>query len=88
MDELESYGMIYANPSSKWACVPLVVPKPGPAQWRFTVDLRPVKKSTVPFAFQMPVVDQELTKVAKSKYYCGVDFTMSYCQLPLHSNSR
>lgn len=28
--------------ASKWACVPLIVPKPGKEGFRFTVDLRPV----------------------------------------------
>lgn len=88
MDELKKKGMVYENLSSKWACAPLVVPKAGPAQWRFTVDLRPVNKFTILFAFQMPVVDEELPKLAKSKQYCNVNFTISYWQLLLHEDSR
>ncbi len=29
-DELSHVGYIYRNPSSKWACAPLIVPKDGP----------------------------------------------------------
>eukprot|EP00171_Calliarthron_tuberculosum_P020848 IDg20848t1 len=28
-DELIQVGYIYCNPTSKWACAPLIVPKPG-----------------------------------------------------------
>lgn len=54
--ELEEKGLIYANPSSKWACAPLIAPKKGPDEWRFTSDLRPVNFYTYPFAFPMPNV--------------------------------
>ncbi len=41
-DQLLEVGYIYRNPSSKWACAPLIVPKEGSEKFRFTVDLRPV----------------------------------------------
>jgi hypothetical protein len=37
---LEKYNMIYLNPTSEWAHPVHVVPKPGAAQYRMTVDLR------------------------------------------------
>ena len=40
-------GMAYLNPTSAWACAPLLVPKAGAARFRFTVDLRPVNKFTI-----------------------------------------
>ncbi len=45
-DELLNVGYIYRNPSSKWACTPLSVPKDDPEGFRFTVDLRPVNAQT------------------------------------------
>ena len=59
---------MYSNPKSKWAAAPLLVPKPGPARYRFTVDLRPVNKYTVQHSHPMPIVEFELTKLAKSKF--------------------
>lgn len=35
---LLEHDIIYPNPSSKWACASLIVPKKGPDEWRFTVD--------------------------------------------------
>lgn len=87
-DELMKYNLIYPNPSSKWACAPLLVPKAGPAEWRFTVDLRPVNRFTIRHQFIMPRIEEELTKTADSVVYASVDFTHSYWQLPLHPASQ
>lgn len=86
--KLENLGIVYANPSSSWACAPLLVRKAGPDLWRFTVDLRPVNSYKIPHAFPMPNVEQELTKTAKPKVFAGVDFIHSFWQLLLHVASR
>jgi hypothetical protein len=44
VNELVLNGMAYRNPNSSWCSAPLLVPKSGPSQFRFTVDLRPAKK--------------------------------------------
>lgn len=88
MQDLVRHNLVYANPSSKWACAPLIVPKAGPSQWRFTVDLRPVNRFTVPYQFPMPRVEIELTKTAGSRFYANFDFTHGYWQLPLHPESQ
>lgn len=87
-DELIRFNLIYPNPSSKWACAPLLVPKPGPSEWRFTVDLRPVNQYTIRHQYPMPRIEEELTKTAGSSVYASVDFTHSYWQLPLHKDSQ
>lgn len=87
-NELMQYNLIYPNPSSKWACAPLLVPKSGPAEWRFTVDLRPINQYTIRHQLIMPNVEEELTKTAGSTVYASVDFTHSYWQLPLHKDSQ
>lgn len=43
---LVKHGMAYPNPTSKWACAPLLVPEPG-AEYCFTSDLRPVNVFTI-----------------------------------------
>eukprot|EP00171_Calliarthron_tuberculosum_P022675 IDg22675t1 len=59
-------GIVYLNPTAKWALAPLLVPKPGPAAFRFTVDLRPVNKYTVKQAITAPPIEIELHKLANS----------------------
>lgn len=54
MDELLSKKIMYHNPSSKWVSAPVVVPKAGPAQWSFKVELSPMNKYTIPYQFTMP----------------------------------
>lgn len=38
--------------------------------------------------FIMPTVEDELTKTSGSAVYESVDFTNSYCQLPIHTNPK
>jgi hypothetical protein len=42
VNELVGLGLAYRNPRATWCSAALLVPKPGPAEFRFTVDLRPV----------------------------------------------
>jgi hypothetical protein len=69
---LEEAGMVYINPSAAWCSAPLLVTKPGPAQFRFTVDLRPVNKQTIPCSWPMPHVELELSRLQYSKCFCDV----------------
>ena len=86
--KLIDHGMAYANPTSPWACAPLLVPKSGPSKFRFTVDLRPVNKYTVKHQYPMPNLEHELTKVATSRYYATFDFSHGYWQLELEQKSQ
>jgi hypothetical protein len=38
--ELKELGLVYMNTEAEWANPPLILPKPGPDQYRMTVDLR------------------------------------------------
>jgi hypothetical protein len=48
--ELEELGFIYKKTGADWASPPLILPKPGPYQYRMTVDLRIPNASTMPTA--------------------------------------
>ena len=76
-DKLVAAGMIYPNPNSKWASAPQLVHKPGPDEWRFTLDLRAVNRFTVPQRLIMPVVQQELSKAKDARQYAEVDMVHS-----------
>jgi hypothetical protein len=81
-------GMAYSNPTSPWVCAPLLVPKPGPARYRFTVDLRPVNKYTVRHQYPVPNLENELAKLAGSRYYAMLDLSHGYWQLALSDRSQ
>ncbi len=53
-------GMVYRNPTSAWESSPLLAPKSGPAQLRFTVYLRPVNHYPEKHGYPMPNVELEL----------------------------
>jgi hypothetical protein len=38
--ELEELGLVYKNTGLEWESPPIILPKPGPDQYRMTVDLR------------------------------------------------
>ena len=89
VEQLLELGLVYRNPSSRWASAPHLVPKPNSSeQWRFTVDLRAVNKLTEPIAWPMPHLDTLLSHVAGSKYFFVIDLCNGYWQMPLHSDSR
>lgn len=87
-DKLVEHGMAYPNPTSAWACAPLLVPKDGPTKFRFTVDLRPVNRFTVKHQFPMPNIEHELGKLSGSRYFATFDLSHGYWQLELDPESR
>jgi Reverse transcriptase (RNA-dependent DNA polymerase) len=88
VSQLEAAGLIYRNPRAAWCSAPLLVPKPGPAQFRFTVDLRPVNRQTVPCSWPMPHVESELARLCNSHYFATFDLSHGYWQLPLAAQSQ
>jgi hypothetical protein len=88
VDQLVSSGLAYRNASSTWCSAALLVPKPGPARFRFTVDLRPVNKQTVPLAWPMPHIESELSRLQGSTYFATFDLSHGYWQLELAPESQ
>lgn len=84
MTKLLDVGHVYRNPTARWASAPHLVPKPGPAEWRFTGDLRNVNRYTIPIKHPLPVLDTELQKSANCRIFARFDMTHGYWQLLLH----
>ena len=88
MKDLIRCNMVFPNPSSKWASAPLLVPKAGSANFRFTVDLRPVNKYTLHYHYPMPNIEQQLNRLDGSRVFATFDLSHGYWQFPLHPESR
>jgi hypothetical protein len=58
--DLEELCLVSKNTGAEWASPPLILPKPGPGQYRPTVDLRVPNSSTKPTAWPMPKLQDEL----------------------------
>jgi hypothetical protein len=86
--ELVANGHAVRNPHATWCAAPLLVPKEGPSQFRFTVDLRPVNKATIPSSWPMPHLESELGRVAGLYFFATFDLSNGYWQLELHEDSR
>jgi hypothetical protein len=48
--ELEELSLVYKNTGAKWTSPPLIIPNPGPDQYRRTIDLRVPNASANPIA--------------------------------------
>jgi hypothetical protein len=86
--ELEELGLVYKNTGAQWASPPLVLPKPGPDQYRMTVDLRVPNASTKPTAWPMPNLQGDLHDLHGSEEFATLDFCQGYWQIPLHKDSQ
>jgi len=82
VDDLVANGMAYPNPTSRWACAPLLVPKPG-ALFRFTVDLKPVNVFTIKHQYPMPNLEHELSELKDAVFFANFDMSHGYWQLLL-----
>jgi hypothetical protein len=78
------------NPSSSWAYDPLIVPKTGSIgdQFRYCVDLRPVKNQTEAHSWPMPNREHELSRLSGATCTAKLDFIHCYWQLPLAAESQ
>lgn len=70
------------------AAAPLLVPKEPPANFRVTLDYRPVNAATEDTPCPIPHIESELQDVAGSAYYAKMDFCSGYWELPLHEDSQ
>lgn len=82
------YGLVYQNPTPAWISAPLLVLIQGSTEWRFTVDLRPVNQIAKRNQFPIHVLEQELTKITKTKVYAHFDFVHGYWQLSIARESQ
>jgi hypothetical protein len=85
--ELEELGLVVKNTGAEWASPPLILPKPGPDQYRMTVDLRVPNASTKPTTWPMPNLQDELHDLHGSEVFATLDFCQGYWQIPLHKDS-
>ena len=82
--ELEAAGYIYRNPSSRWACAPLIVRKPHTKdEFRMTVDLRPVNAQTEQIAWPMPMLEVVVDHLRGATCFFRLEFFKGYWQFAL-----
>jgi hypothetical protein len=86
--ELEDLGLLYKNTGAKRASHPLILPQPGPDQYRMTVDLRVSNASTNPTAWPIPNLQDELHDLYGSEVFATLDFCSGYWQIPLQKDSQ
>jgi hypothetical protein len=86
--ELAELELVYMNTGAEWTSCPLILPKPGPDQYRMTVDLRVPNESTKPTAWPMPKLQDGLHELHGSEVFATLDFCQGYWQIPLRKYSQ
>jgi hypothetical protein len=86
--ELENLGLVYKNTGAEWASPPLILPKPGPDQYRMTFDLRVPNASTKPTAWPIPNLQDKLYDLHGSEVFATLDLCEGYWHIPLHKDSQ
>jgi Reverse transcriptase (RNA-dependent DNA polymerase) len=84
--ELEELGLVYTE--AEWASPPLIPLKPGPDQYRMTIDLHVPYASSKPTAWPMPNLQDELQDLHGSEGFATLDFCQGYCHIRLHKDSQ
>jgi hypothetical protein len=86
--ELEELSLVYTNTGAEWPSSPLILLKPGPDQYRMTVDLRVPNAAPKPTAWPMPNPQDKMHDLHGSEVFAPLDFCLSYWQIPLHKDSQ
>jgi hypothetical protein len=81
--EIDELILVYKNTGAGLASPLLILPMPGPDQYRTTVDLRVPNASKKPTAWPMPNLNDELHDLHGSKVFAALDFCQGYWQIPL-----
>lgn len=83
VQRLDEFGFMAANKNATWAAAPVLAPKPPPANFRLTFDLKRVNQSTEPVVWSMPHIESEVTGLSGSTCYASIDFCSAYWQMPV-----
>lgn len=86
--QLLTLGFVKKTTAPAWVAAPLIVPKHPPANYRLTVDYRPVNSATIQTFWPMPNIEAELNDARGAKAFASIDFCSGYWQAPLHTESQ
>ena len=85
-DKMLGEGVI--EPSSSPWCSPILLVKKKDGSVRFCVDLRKVNEVTLKDRYPLPNISECLDTLAGSKWFCTLDLTSGYWQVPLRKEDR
>jgi Reverse transcriptase (RNA-dependent DNA polymerase) len=81
--QLEKRGYIRKTHTARWIAAPNVVPKPGPARFRLTIDSRPINQATIPIVWPMPHLDSALASLRGARFFAKIDLSAGYYQIAI-----
>lgn len=86
--KLRQYGFAKISNDEQWFSAPLIVPKAPPANFHFTVALRPINAATKPTVWLIHSLDTEIGDMRERNFFASIDFVSAYCKLPMVDDSQ
>jgi hypothetical protein len=86
VDDLLRRDLIEPARGSGWA-MNLAVAKRSNGQLRYCIDARPVNEVSVKDAYALPRIDTCLESLGNSKFFCCLDMTSAYWQVPIEDEA-
>ena len=78
---------IIRKSSSAWSSRPIMVPKKD-GSLRLVIGYEAVNGITLPDGFELPLVDEAVNRLGKSKFFAKLDMASAYHQIPIAEESR
>ncbi len=88
LDRMQKLGVISkVSEPTEWCCPMVIAPKPN-GQIRICVDLTKLNESVKRERYQLPSVDETLSKLAGGRWYSKLDAANGFYQIQLAKESR
>jgi len=91
ISEMLDKGIITPS-NSPWSAPVVLVPKKcpegGPPKWRFCTDFRALNEVTKGDAYPLPLIQETLETLGRSRYFSTVDLASGYHQIPIAEKDR
>ena len=86
LHQMQQQGVISPS-TSPWAS-PVVLVRKKDGSLRFCIDFRKLNAITKPDVFPLPLIDDLLDQLGKSRYFSTLDLAAGYWQVQMHSSSK
>ena len=86
LTKLREKGVVVPS-TSPWRS-PVVLVKKKNGEIRFCIDFRELNQCTVKDSYPLPRIDATLEALAGSQWFCSMDLTSGFWQIPLHEDDQ
>lgn len=85
---LVNAGMEYSNPSAIWSSATFIFPKLVTSKFRLIFELPLVSLLTILHDYSILILEEELKKLSRWKFFSKFDLSMGFCQVDFEADYR